>query len=91
MQVAPKLNQLLCFGTFVGRWKEITPEQATGLKRHLDETMYASTDTDALLRVEIAYDALGQQFREDLYVAQVSKPSLSSQPAARSTSGWEKF
>lgn len=42
MQVAPKLNQLLCFATFVGRWKEIHPEQAVTLKRDLDEIMYAN-------------------------------------------------
>jgi hypothetical protein len=41
-QVAPKLNQLLCFATFVGRWKEITPQQATMLKRDLDEIMFAN-------------------------------------------------
>jgi hypothetical protein len=77
-QVAPKLNQLLCFATFVGRWKEISPQQATTLKRDLDEIMfanrmlfsdelfdayqlfmkslfdmYASTDADAPLRVQI--------------------------------------
>jgi hypothetical protein len=41
-QIAPKLNQLLCFATFVGRWKEIRPEQAVALKRDLDETMYSN-------------------------------------------------
>jgi hypothetical protein len=41
-QVAPWLNQLLCFATFVGRWKEIQPIEAIGLKRKLDETMYAN-------------------------------------------------
>jgi hypothetical protein len=41
-QVAPKLNQLLCFATFVGGWKEIDPLKAIGLKREIDETMYAS-------------------------------------------------
>jgi hypothetical protein len=41
-EVAPKLNQLFCFATFVGRWKEITPEQATTLKRDLDEIIYAN-------------------------------------------------
>jgi hypothetical protein len=40
--VAPKLNQLLCFATFVGRWKEITPHQAVLVKRELDETMFAN-------------------------------------------------
>jgi hypothetical protein len=41
-QVAPWLNQLLCFATFVGGWKEIQPAQAIALKRKLDETMYAN-------------------------------------------------
>ena len=39
-QVAPHLNQLLCFATFVGGWKEITPRDAVALKRKVDETMY---------------------------------------------------
>ena len=41
-EVAPQLNQLLCFGTFVGRWKEIQPRKAIGLKRNLDEAMYSN-------------------------------------------------
>jgi hypothetical protein len=41
-QLAPGLNQLLCFATFVGGWKEIQPSQAIALKRQLDETMYAN-------------------------------------------------
>jgi hypothetical protein len=41
-QVAPGLNQLLCFATFVGGWKDIDPKKAIGLKRKLDETMYAN-------------------------------------------------
>jgi hypothetical protein len=41
-ELAPGLNKLLCFGTFVGGWKEIEPGQVIALKRQLDETMYAS-------------------------------------------------
>ncbi len=41
-ELAPGLNQLLCFATFVGGWKEIQPRQAITVKRKLDETMYAS-------------------------------------------------
>jgi hypothetical protein len=39
-QVASKLNRLLCFATFVGRWKEIKPADALALKRDVDEIMY---------------------------------------------------
>ena len=41
-QLAPGLNQLLCFATFVGGWKDIQPRQAITIKRQLDETMYAN-------------------------------------------------
>jgi hypothetical protein len=41
-KLAPGLNQLLCFATFVGGWKEISPTEAIGTKRKLDETMYAN-------------------------------------------------
>ena len=40
--VAPQINRLLCFATFVGAWKEITPRDAIAVKRKLDETMYAN-------------------------------------------------
>src|SRR5579859_7451623 len=41
-ELAPGLNQLLCFATFVGSWKEIDPKQAIVIKRKLDQTMYAN-------------------------------------------------
>jgi hypothetical protein len=41
-EVAPKLNQLLCFMAFVGRWKEITPADVLRLKRDVDEVMYTN-------------------------------------------------
>ena len=41
-QVAPKLNRLLCFMAFVGRWKEITPADVLTLKRDVDEVMYVN-------------------------------------------------
>ncbi|XVU30275.1 hypothetical protein ACQPZJ_25260 [Actinoplanes sp. CA-054009] len=41
-KLAPPLNRLLCFATFVGRWKEIEPAQVIALKREIDETMYAN-------------------------------------------------
>jgi len=40
--VASKLNQVLCFVAFVGRWKEITPADVLNLKRDVDELMYAN-------------------------------------------------
>ena len=41
-KLAPGLNQLLCFATFVGGWKEIDPRKAIAIKRDLDQTMYVN-------------------------------------------------
>ena len=41
-QVAPKLNRLLCFMAFVGRWKEIKPADVLTLKRDVDDLMYVN-------------------------------------------------
>lgn len=41
-EVGVMLNQLLCFATFVGSWKEIQPQKAIELKRKLDEKMYTN-------------------------------------------------
>jgi hypothetical protein len=38
-QVAPLLNGLLCFYTWVGYWKDISPEDVVKAKRELDKTM----------------------------------------------------
>ena len=40
--IAPDLNKLLCFATFVGGWKELEPAAVIAIKRRVDETMYAN-------------------------------------------------
>lgn len=54
--VAPKLNRLLCFALFIGRWKETTPQDAIRLKREADEIMHVNR---VLFSPELftAYDA----------------------------------
>lgn len=56
-EIAPKLNALLCFYTWVGDWKDITPDQVIRTKRELDKTMhvYRHLFDDAIYR---AYHAL---------------------------------
>jgi hypothetical protein len=136
-KLAPRLNRLLCFATFVGGWKETDPPKAIAIKRELDETMYAykvlfsddlfkayhhfmsvlfdmfgTTGADAKVRapidsqwgdrrdlpwwndamrvlftdeavgleqIQAAYDALGEQFRADLYVTRQARPLLTTQ------------
>ena len=38
-QLAPMLN-VMCYLTFVGRWKELTPPDVIALKRDLDRLFY---------------------------------------------------
>ncbi|TCP62193.1 hypothetical protein EV663_10236 [Rhodovulum bhavnagarense] len=38
-QIAPDLNLMLCFCTWVGYWKEISPKQMLEAKRSLDKTV----------------------------------------------------
>jgi hypothetical protein len=136
-KLAPGLNQLLCFATFVGTWKDTDPRKAIAVKRDLDQIMYANkvlfsdqlfaayhrfmtvlfdmfgtTGADAKVRapieskwgnrrdldwwddtmsgrftgeaaslddIQAAYDALGEQFRADLYVTHQGRPLLSTQ------------
>ncbi len=39
-ELAPLFNDLLCYFTFVGNWKESTPIQIIGLKRIIDKKVY---------------------------------------------------
>jgi len=41
-RIGPKLNDLLCFFTYTGNWKELTPEQVMSLKRELDKDIKTS-------------------------------------------------
>ena len=61
--VAPKLNRLLCFYTFVGRWKEITPVDVLSLKRELDEDLYVNRLLFAPYFFEMYLDFMGLLFR----------------------------
>jgi len=40
--MAPRLNDLLCFFTFVGDFKEIAPDDAVAIKRQLDKAFYVN-------------------------------------------------
>ena len=38
--VAPQLNKLLCFFTWIGSWKTTTPDEVLAAKRHLDSILH---------------------------------------------------
>lgn len=38
-EIAPRLNKLLCFFTWVGYWKTVSPAEAIQAKRELDRTL----------------------------------------------------
>jgi hypothetical protein len=53
--LAPDLNRLMCYMTFIGGWRDISPEEIVGVKRRLDETFYCAAplfSSDALSAYE---------------------------------------
>lgn len=38
--IVPKLNDLLCYYSYVGNWKELTPKEVIDTKRFLDKQVY---------------------------------------------------
>jgi hypothetical protein len=40
-QLAPMLNDVMCYLTFVGRWKELTPPDVIRIKRDMDRVVFS--------------------------------------------------
>jgi PAS domain-containing protein len=40
-QLAPMLNDVMCYLTFIGRWKELTPPEVIQIKRDMDRLFYS--------------------------------------------------
>lgn len=40
-ELAPMLNDLMCYMTFIGRWKEMTPPDVLAVKRNTDRLFYS--------------------------------------------------
>jgi hypothetical protein len=41
-ELAPELNRLMCYMTFIGGWRDLSPEDVVAMKRRLDETFYCA-------------------------------------------------
>ncbi|HEY8186439.1 MAG TPA: hypothetical protein VIF64_10235 [Pyrinomonadaceae bacterium] len=41
-ELAPSLNDLLCYFTFVGSWKELTPVEVIKMKRRIDRIVHVN-------------------------------------------------
>lgn len=41
-RLVPNLNTLMCYMTFIGDWKALTPPEVVGLKRRLDTDFFAA-------------------------------------------------
>lgn len=40
-QLAPMINDVMCYLTFIGRWKELTPPEMITIKREMDRLFYS--------------------------------------------------
>ena len=59
-QIAPMLNDLMCYLTFIGRWKEFTPPQVVAIKRDADRLFHTVAPLFSADAVE-AYEAFMEQ------------------------------
>lgn len=55
--LAPDLNQLMCYLTFIGTWKDMSPPEVIELKRRLDSNFYVASPLFSPM-VQEAYDEL---------------------------------
>lgn len=62
-RLAPMLNDLMCYLTFIGRWKELTPPDVVALKRDADRLLYSVAPLFSQSAVEAYQDFLGHCFR----------------------------
>lgn len=58
-ELAPSLNDLFCYFTFVGNWKRMSPAHVVALKRQLDRTLYSAAPLFNSQVVK-AYDAFSK-------------------------------
>lgn len=51
-ELVPQLNDLMCYLTFIGRWKEMTPVEVIAIKRALDRSFHCAAPlfTDDVLK-----------------------------------------
>lgn len=42
-ELVPKINDILCYFTFIGSWKEFKPEEMIILKREVDKIVYVNS------------------------------------------------
>lgn len=66
-EIIPRLNDLYCFYTYVGNWKELSPGEVIGIKRFLDKKVYtygtlfsAELITDYQRLMETAFQMFGE-------------------------------
>ncbi len=62
-RLAPMLNDLMCYFTFIGRWKEITPPQIVAVKRDADRLFFSVAPLFSQHAVEAYQQFMGQCFR----------------------------
>ncbi|MGH3758182.1 hypothetical protein [Actinophytocola sp.] len=61
-QLAPMLNDLMCYLTFIGRWKELTPPQVVAIKRDTDRLFFSVSPLFSQGAVEAYENFLGHCF-----------------------------
>lgn len=61
-QLAPMLNDLVCYLTFVGRWKELTPPEIVAIKRDADRLFYSVAPLFSQPATDAYHEFMGRCF-----------------------------
>lgn len=95
-QLAPRLNLLMVYMTFIGRWRDLSPLSIVGLKRTLDEEFYVAAPlfSEGVLKAyEILMSATFSTFNEWGSDARIKTSAFRRRQAWQGTwdSSWDSF
>lgn len=62
-ELAPMLNDLMCYVTFIGRWKELTPPDVVAIKRDSDRLLFSVAPLFSQASVDAYQEFLGHCFQ----------------------------
>ncbi|MFC3899003.1 hypothetical protein ACFOWZ_46690 [Lentzea rhizosphaerae] len=63
-QLAPMINDVMCYLTFVGRWKELTPPEVIKIKRDMDRAFFSVAPLFSQQAFDAYQDFVGACFSE---------------------------
>ena len=90
--LVPKLNQLMCYMTFIGTWRDLSPVQVVQLKRELDHEFHCAVplfSEPVALAYETYMDACFRTFNDWGSDPRILSSAYRRRQAWRPAEGWD--